>query len=70
MAPGTPAIEYTHFINWLQNNRPALYTEYWRIIEPANNNSSVQLNLPVTNDAVTKKLEQATGEYLEQLRKI
>ena len=50
--------------NWLQNNRPALYTEYWKNIEPGVNNVSLQFNLPVSNDAVIKKLEQVTGEYL------
>ena len=38
--------------------------EYWRIIELANNHSSLQLNLPAGNEVVVKKLEQATKEYL------
>ncbi len=67
--PGEPPlIEYTHFMNWLQNNRPALYTQYWKIIQPADNHPSLQVNLPLPNKAVLKKLKQLEGEYLAHLR--
>jgi hypothetical protein len=68
MPADLPVIEYIHFMNWLQNNRPALYTEYWKIIEPADDHSSLQVKQPVMNDAILKKLEQVTGEYLSHLR--
>ena len=68
MSANTTVIEYTHFMNWLQNHCPALYTQCWAMIKPADNQYSLELNQPVTNEAVRKKLEQATGEYLVQLR--
>jgi hypothetical protein len=67
MLSDTPAIEQTHFMNWLQNNHPALYSEYWRIIGLANNNTSLELNPVVKNLPLVKRLQQATVEYLAWL---
>ena len=68
MVDQPPIIEYTCFMNWMQNHSPALYTQYWAVIEPSACNRTVVINASVTNMAVMNKIEQLTGDYLNHLR--